>query len=136
MPKKIIYLTHCSAKKNLSLKGINKCVTPDDLYTATPTQRFMKRCMENNVNWAIFSDKYGVWFSNEKNAWYEKNPNKVTPDEFKNLVNDFNEKLKDCDEIWFYHNPGRFHILYKQLLEETALKEKIKLITHLEQISQ
>jgi hypothetical protein len=74
MPRKIIYLTHCSAKKNPSLRSVNKRVTPDNLYTATPTQRFMERCIMSRVNWAIFSDKYGIWFSYERNAWYEKNP--------------------------------------------------------------
>jgi hypothetical protein len=35
----------------------------DKVYTATPTRRFMKRCKNAKVNWAIFSDKYGIWFS-------------------------------------------------------------------------
>ena len=36
-----IYITHCSAKKNAALRDSKKKVTPDNLYTATPTQRFM-----------------------------------------------------------------------------------------------
>jgi hypothetical protein len=135
MSKKIIYLTHCSAKKNPSLRGVNKRVTPDNLYTATPTQRFMKRCIMSRVNWAIFSDKYGIWFSDERNPWYEKNPDKVSPEEFEALVQNFNQKLKDFDEIRFYHNPGRFHKLYRRLVKHPLLKERIKLITHLEQIT-
>jgi hypothetical protein len=134
MYKRIIYITHCSARKDLSLKDINKHVTPDKLYTATPTQRFMNKSKENDVNWAIFSDKYGVWFKNIKNGWYEKSPDSVTDEEFNNLVADFNRKLKDFDEIWFYYNPGHFHPLYRELLNKTRLKRKIRKFTHLSEI--
>ena len=92
MPVKRIYLTHCSARKNPILKDINKRVTPDKLYTATPTMRFMKSCIDNDVKWAIFSDKYGIWFKNVKNSWYEKSPSSVTDEEFNRLVTDFNKK--------------------------------------------
>lgn len=60
MKKKKIYVTHCSAKKNSVLKDTCQKVFPDELYTATPTQRFMKKCKEVGVNWAIFSDLYGI----------------------------------------------------------------------------
>ncbi|HZD36815.1 MAG TPA: hypothetical protein VE130_16540 [Nitrososphaeraceae archaeon] len=46
-------------------------VTPDRLYTATPTQRFMNECKNKGVNWAILSDKYGIWFSQDLHEWYE-----------------------------------------------------------------
>ena len=36
------------------------------MYTATPTQKFMNKCKEMDVDWAIFSDKYGVWHSTGK----------------------------------------------------------------------
>ena len=134
MSKKRIYLTHCSARKDMSLKGIRKSVTPDKLYTATPIRRFMKSCKENKVKWAIFSDNYGVWLSEIRNSWYEKSPDSVTDKEFDNLVADFNRKLKGFDEIWFYYNPGRFHGLYRKLLTKTKLKNKIRLFTHLNEI--
>jgi len=129
-----IYITHCSAKKDYSLKNSGVKVTPDKLYTATPIQRFMRKCKKKNVNWTIFSDLYGIWFPNIKHKWYEKDPDTVTEQEFKNLVNDFDKKLQDYDEIWFYYNPGRFHHLYKRLLQETKLKDRIKLFTHLRKI--
>jgi hypothetical protein len=132
---KKIYFTHCSAKKDLSLKLSNKSVTPDKLYTATPTQRFMNRCKEKKVKWAIFSDKVGIWFNNTKNLWYEKDPNTITEQEFNILLDDFNSKLKEFDEIYFYHNPGRFHQLYRKLLDKTILRNKIKFITHLNEIT-
>jgi len=49
-----IYITHCSAKKDNSLKNSGVKVTPDKLYTATPIQRFMTRCKEKNVNLGYF----------------------------------------------------------------------------------
>ena len=129
-----IYITHCSAKKDPSLKYSSKKVTPDRLYTATPTQRFMKKCKEKRVRWAILSDKYGVWFPNVRHEWYEKDPNTVTSTEYRNLIRNFQEKLSGYSEIWFYYNPGRFHPLYKQLLKEANVKSKIILFTHLSQI--
>jgi len=129
-----IYLTHCSAKKDNSLKHTGKKVTPDKLYTATPTQRFMNKCKEKEVKWAIFSDLYGVWFPNVEHEWYEKDPDTVTEQEFRNLLNDFNQELQSYDEIWFYYNTGRFHPLYKELLQETRLRNKVKRFTHIREI--
>lgn len=129
-----IYITHCSAKKDDSLKHTGRKVTPDRLYTAKPTQRFMNKCKERQVEWAIFSDLYGVWFPNIEHEWYEKDPDTVTEQEFSELVNDFDQKLLKFDEIWFYHNPGRFHPLYKRLLQKTKLKNKVKLFTHIRDI--
>ena len=109
-------------------------VTPDRLYTATPTERFMNKCKSRNVNWAIFSDKRGVWFPNKKYGWYEKDPSKITAEEFDKLVTDFDIKLSAFDEIWFYYNPGRFHPLYKKLFNKSSLKPRIKRFTHLSEI--
>ncbi|MCL4417808.1 MAG: hypothetical protein M1365_14150 [Actinobacteria bacterium] len=84
------------------------------------------------MNWAIFSDLYGIWFPYIEHEWYEKDPNRVTEKEYKNLLNDFDQKLQDYDEIRFYHNPGRFHSLYKRLISEPKLK--IIKFTHIEDI--
>lgn len=129
-----IYITHCSAKKDDSLKNTGKKVTPDKLYIATPTQRFMSKCKEKKVNWAIFSDLYGIWFPDIEHEWYEKDPDTVTEQEFRKLVNDFDQKLQNYDEIWFYYNPGRFHPLYKRLLQDTRLKDKVKPFTHIGEV--
>ena len=104
------------------------------LYASTPTQRFMRKCNELGVQWAIFSDEYGVWFSDEKHQFYDKNPNTVKNEEFRVLVESFDTKLRNYDEIWFYHNPGRFHKLYRRLLVNTKLKERVRLFTHLREI--
>jgi len=129
-----IYVTHCSAKKNNSLKNSNRKVVPDELYMAKPTQRFINECKDRMVKWAIFSDKYDIWFPNEKHEWYEKDPDTVTEQEFKNLLRNFEEKLAVYDEIWFYYNPGRFHPLYERILREAKVRAKIVLFTHKDEI--
>lgn len=126
MPVKRIYLTHCSRIKDDTLKGTNMEVPPDELYTSSPIQRFMNRCKETKANWAIFSDEYGVWFPWVKHKWYNKPPGKVTEDEFGNLVRDFEKKLQDYDEVWFYYNPGRFHPVYRRLIETVNSRRNLK----------
>jgi len=49
-------------------------------------------------------------------------------------VKNFDEKLQSYDEIYFYYNPGRFHKLYRRLLKETNLKDRVVYITHLHKI--
>ena len=128
------YLTHCYTKKDDSLKDTGKKVTPNRLYTAVSFRRFMNKCKEKKVQWAIFSDKYGVWFPHEMHEWYDKAPGMVSEQEFKRLVKDFEEKLGNYHQIYFYHNPGRFHSLYRRLLREAKVKGKIILISHLDEI--
>jgi hypothetical protein len=71
-----------------------------------------------------------------EHEWYEKDPDNISEKEFKELVNDLDQKLKKYDEILFYYNPGRFHPLYKRILNETKLKKKVKLFTHIKEIVQ
>jgi hypothetical protein len=83
-----IYLTHCSATKDDSLKGTGLKITPEQLYKARPTQSFMKRCKSLGVHWAIFSDYYGVWFPEIKREWYGDDvgdPSRVTKPRFLKL---------------------------------------------------
>lgn len=132
---KRIYVTYCSGKKDYSLRGTGKRVTPDKLYTSERIQRFIKKCKEKGVEWAIFSDKYGIVFPDDEIAWYDKHPIKVKPEEFKFLVNNFIERLSGYDEIWFYYNPGRFHELYKRLIKEVKSRGlNVKLFSHLSEI--
>lgn len=129
-----IYITHCAAMKDDSLKETATKVTPDRLYTSKRAQGFMVRCNERGVRWAIFSDHYGVWFSDESREWYGDvvgDPNRVTKEKFGELVRNFDERLQGFDEIYFYYNPSRFHRVYKSLLEETGLKDRVVKITHL-----
>jgi hypothetical protein len=129
-----IYVTHCGAKKDDSLKASNKKVKPDELYASIRINRFMHVCKERKVLWAIFSDLYGVWFSDEEHNWYDKSPDDVSDNDFRNLVADFDRKLHGFDEIWFYYNPSRFHALYDRLITDSSLKSRITRFTHLGQI--
>ena len=132
---KVIYFTHCCARKDDSLKGKESNVTPLQLYKATPTQRFMKRCIEMNVDWAIFSDKHGFVFPDDRIQWYEKHPDTVTETEKTLLFARASDVLRLYDIAYFYYNPGRFHPLYEEFLEEMIRKGRdIRKITHLDDI--
>jgi hypothetical protein len=91
----------------------------------------MRRCKDRRVAWAIFSDKYGVWFPDVLREWYEKDPNTLTEAEFSTLLANFDSALSPYSEIFFYYNPGRFHPVYARLLRQTALAARVKQITHL-----
>ena len=129
-----IYLTHCSAEKDYSLRNTSRKVTPDRLYTATSIQAFMSRCKQKQVDWAILSDLYGVWFPDVEHGWYEKPPNTVTEEEFDAIVKDFQRKLESYKEIWFYFNGESFHSFYQRVLQATNLKDRAKLFCELEEI--
>ena len=126
-----IFVTYCSAKKDDSLKNTGIEVTPDILYTSKNRIRpFMDTCREKGVPWAIFSDLYGIWFPEEKHAWYEKSPDDVTEYEFKALRENFDKRLQEYDEIYFYRpSPVYFHSLYRRLLKESKLRDRVKLIS-------
>jgi hypothetical protein len=107
---------------------------PDRLYTAATTQRFMTSCKGAAVEWAIFSDLYGIWFPDVKHSWYEKDPGKVNPEELRGLLADFDQKLEPYEQIWFYY-PGRMHPLHRRLLESTALKPRVHVFSHKAEIA-
>lgn len=133
---RILYFTHCCAKKDDSMKGTEKEVSPIKLYRATPTQRFIKRCIQAGVEWAIFSDKYAFVFSRDRVAWYEKHPSSLTRAEKRKLFDNAFDVLKDYDLAYFYYNPGRFHPVYQELIDEMRRRgRKIRPITHLDDIS-
>jgi hypothetical protein len=130
-----IYITHCTKKKNPKLKGTGKKVTPDELYKTELIQGFIKRCKEIGGKWAVFSDKFGVVFPDDKFPWYDKPPGSVIEFEYQGLLKNFVAKLSKYDEIWFYHNPGRFHPLYKRLVQDAQKKGMyIILFSHKDEI--
>jgi hypothetical protein len=95
----------------------------------------MHTCKLKGVRWAIFSDLYGVWSSEEKHAWYEKSPISVTESEFACLLEDFDNKLAEFDEILFYRpSPVYFHSLYRRLLEESKLRDRVRFFSRISQI--
>ena len=132
-----IYVTHCTAKKDDSFKGTQIAVTPNILYTGLRIQAFMKRCMALKVEWAILSDNYGVIKPYEEIKWYEKHPDKVTKLEKRRLLRSFVYRLSGYDEIFFYHNPPRFHHLYQEIIEAARKNmpgTKIIMISKISQI--
>jgi hypothetical protein len=131
-----VFITYCSARKDDSLKGTRIEVTPDVLYIGkTRIQPFMRACRQQGVRWAIFSDLYGIWFSEEKHAWYEKSPDDVSAAEFKALLQNFDDRLAGYEEIYFYKpSPVYFHTLYRRLLKETRLSDRIRTISSIYEI--
>jgi hypothetical protein len=137
-----IYITYCSAQKDDSLRDTGIEVTPDRLYKSRRVKAFMARCKVKAVNWAIFSDEHGVWFSHIKHKWYEKDPSTIVrrgkiidPVKFGNLVEDFNHKLRGYQEIHFYvPNATRLHSLYWMLLKKTRLKGRVRQFDHISKI--
>ena len=134
---RVLYFTHCCAKKDDSLRGTGKRVPPIELYRATPTQRFMRRCVEAGVEWAIFSDKYAFVFSDDRIPWYEKHPSTLALTEKKRLFHNAFEVLKNYDLAYFYYNPGRLHPFYRELVDDIRRRGRdIREITHLDDISE
>jgi len=131
----VLFFTHCCAKKDNRLKQSKKTVSPAQLYQALPTQRFIKRCAETGVEWAIFSDKYGFVFPNDRVQWYEKHPNTLTQSDKRKLFEDALLVLRQYDLVYFYYNPGRIHPIYQELVNDIRSKGKnVREITHLDDI--
>jgi hypothetical protein len=93
----------------------------------------MDKCKSSEVTWAIFSDLYGVWFSPVEHEWYEKNPDTLTEAEYETLRSNFDEQLATFSKIFFYY-PDEVHPFHRRLLDETALADRVKMITQLSEI--
>lgn len=52
----------------------------------------------------------------------------------KELINNFDSRLEQYSEIWFYYNPGRFHPLYQELIINSMLNNKIYKFSHINEI--
>jgi len=129
-----IYVTHCSGEKDDSLKGTGREVAPDELYISERFIRFARACREAGVTWAVLSDMHGVWFADERREWYEKAPEAVGEPEFRALVHDFNTKLAGFGKVFFYHEPGRLHALYRRIVGASALKDRVEFFTDIAMI--
>lgn len=131
-----IYITHCTYKKNDSYKNTTIQLRPEELYTGTKIHRFINKCKELNVPWAIFSDLYGVWHPGERHIWYEKHPDSVNEVEFEHLIAISKSKLAG-NQVCFYGNykSHYFHPLYRNVVQR--LKEdgvNIRLISKFKEI--
>lgn len=121
-----LYLTHCSAEKDPHLKETSETVTPDRLYTNPRIREFMERCKQKHVRWAILSDRYGIYQSDDCHAWYEKHPDTVTSQEEEIIIQDFDSKLDCYDEIYFFVRTEAFHPFYERVLRRTALADRVQ----------
>jgi len=133
-----LYLTYCSGQKDESLISSGERVPPGRLYTSQRIQKFIEGCTNQKAYWAIFSDKYGIWFPNEVHEWYEKHPDDVTNAEFVRLVLQSVNKLRKYD-VFFYadKNDPKFHPLYKQLIDELRARcIPVTIFDNLSQITQ
>lgn len=113
-----LYVTYCSGQKDESLISSGEKVFPDRLYTSPRIQEFIQTCREKSAYWAIFSDKYGIWFPNETHEWYDKHPDEIMDAEFGRLILQSVKKLKNYD-VFFYGNTEdpKFHPRYIQLID-------------------
>jgi len=111
-----IYLTHCSRDKDPAIERSGGEVTPDQLYTSPGLQRFIQYCRGKGLEWAIFSDHYGVVFPGERIRWYSKPPDSVTREEFQRLLENFISRLSGYDRIYFHHREGETHPLFKKII--------------------
>ena len=121
-----IYLTHCCKDKADHLRKTGEAVKLDELYVEPKIQEFMSRCKEKGVHWAILSDLYGVYLSNERHVWYEKHPDTVTSKEEAFVIAAFNNKLGSYDKIFFCIRPESFHPFYKRVLKQTLLADRVQ----------
>ena len=112
---KAIYITHCSRDKDEGVRSSGIAVTPDQLYSSPSLQEFIDFCRQKRLDWAIFSDLYGVVFPEEKINWYTKPPDSVTTEEFNLLVENFISRLVGYEKIYFYHRNGETHPLFKEI---------------------
>lgn len=55
-----LYVTYCSKEKNPVASG-----SPEQIYSAPRISKFINMCKSKGLNWAIFSAKYGLFFSDE-----------------------------------------------------------------------
>jgi hypothetical protein len=131
VPNGTIYVTHCSDEKDDALRGTGRAVGPDELYTSARFVNFARACRDAKVEWAVLSDEYGIWFHDGTREWYEKAPEDVTEAEFSGLVKDFDAKLAPFERIRFYHEPGDLHSLYCRIIEASALRDRVEILTDL-----
>jgi len=105
---------------------------PSELYNSPRVQKFIIYCKQYNYTWAIFSDCYGLVFSNEKIRWYDKSPDCVTNREYESLLYMTLKKLTDYDVIFFYYNLDTYHLLYENLINDLKRFKNIVLLDKLE----
>ena len=131
---KQIYLSHCSKDKSAQAKATGEKMTPDRLYTDPDLVRFMSRCKEAGLEWAILSDRYGLFRAQDRHAYYEKPPDTVSEDEEAQIAEDLRKGLSQFDTVWFYVRKASFHPFYERVLQKSGVIGKVKFFSDLTQI--
>jgi len=108
-----LYMTYCCRQKHFSILP----QTPEKLYISKRIKQFFDFVKANNLPFAVFSDKYGVVFSNEKIMWYDVPPGKV-----RNRTKLFTRALTELrrrgiSKICFWA-PAPLEPLYKEFIKE------------------
>lgn len=129
-----IYLTHCSKEKSARARESGGSYPPDELYTDPELLAFIARCKESENNWAILSDRYGLFLPDEKHAYYEKPPSSVTLEEEMAITRDFHIRLAEYTEILFYVRRDTFHPFYERVLKNGPLAGRTTLFEDLKNI--
>ncbi len=129
-----IFLTHCSKDKSPQAKSSGEKLPPDQLYTDAALQEFIAACKSTGVDWAILSDQYGVFSPEESHEYYEKPPDSVTPEEETIIIDQLNQRLDSCEEIWFYVRPATFHPLYERILMRSDLSGRVHFFSDLGEV--
>lgn len=111
-----LYLTYCSEKKFPQKKAI-----PKYLYDSRRIASFIRRCEAVHARYALLSGKYGVVFDDEVVESYNQFLGKVSPDEYKTLVETTRKKLRGSTLFFYEPNPHRAKS-YHRLLVDARLK--------------
>ena len=127
-----VCITYCSWQKDDRLKDTGEKVTPDQLYLSERIQRFIAYCRSQDLRWGIFSDLCGILFENDKQEWYDFHPDLVTPEHRQFLAKAFASTLSEFDTIWYYYDPETLHPLYRQIVDESGIANRVVWVTDLE----
>lgn len=114
-----IICSRCSKTKT----GKDKA-TPKEFYVSAINLRFYKAMEENNLYYAILSDKYGIHFCDEKLDYYDVHPSQLTSEHKINLGKIIEKKCaeKNIDTIIFQNESPLMSRPYFEMMLNTNLK--------------
>jgi hypothetical protein len=79
-------------------------------------------------------DRCVVWLPEIAGDWCDKYPGKVSEEEVRSLVRDFDEKLQVYVRIYLYYNPGRIASSLPAHLASDDVEGQNPTFTHVAQI--
>src|SRR2546423_42320 len=75
----VLWTTRCCATKRVSLGS------PEEMYDSYLTRFFYRFTHTRHVPFAILSDEYGLHFSDERLAYYDRHPSALSPEQKRRL---------------------------------------------------